>query len=45
VLQQPGQLGFQRLETGQLGPDLGQPLMQEGRGVTARTLAAVGDLE
>jgi hypothetical protein len=45
VLQQPSQLGFQRLEAGQLGLDLAQALAQQGLGVPAGALAPVGDLE
>ena len=45
LLQEPRQLGFQRLEAGQLGLDLGQPLSEQGFGVAAGTLAPVGDLE
>jgi hypothetical protein len=32
-------------EAVQLGADLGQPLAQQGLGVTAGTLASLGDLE
>jgi hypothetical protein len=45
ALQQPGQLGLQRLQAGQLGLDLGQAFPKQGFGVAAGALAAVGDLE
>jgi hypothetical protein len=45
TLQQPGQLALQRPQAVQLGADLDEALVQQGLGVPAGTLAAVGDLE
>jgi hypothetical protein len=43
--EQPGQLGLEAAETIELGPDLGQPLAQQGLGVPAGAQALVGHLE
>ena len=45
ALQEPGQVGLQGPEARQLGPDLGEPLAEQGLGVAAGALALVGDLE
>jgi hypothetical protein len=45
LLQQPGELGFQRPEAVPLGPDLSQALAQQGLSVAAGTLTLIRDLE
>jgi hypothetical protein len=45
LLQKAGQVGLQGPEALQLGPDLGEAVVEEGLGVAARALALVGDLE